>query len=239
LPVEDFTDIDLGIDEKTFDQLDRAAAKAEKSLEKRNKELKKSLSAASKAEREQKRLDQRGGIFAEKEEKLPSGKAPSDIAAPDKIPFLDEIDDKIKKGVQDNIKVSFREAFADQAGGLRGANNMLAFAKNPVGFTKGLMKAIPFIGGIVAIGEFGQALIAELEKLDAFFKKFIDIIDTRVNQLITKTQQAKIRAGDIQEILATEAGGTRVRVPYNTHNEFNKDRLNFENDHNIRTVVDT
>ena len=39
MPVEKFTDIDLGTDERTFEQLDSAAAKAEKSLEKRNKEL--------------------------------------------------------------------------------------------------------------------------------------------------------------------------------------------------------
>jgi len=53
LPVEDFTDIDLGTDEKTFDQLDKSAAKAQKSLEKRNRELlktQKNLDAAQKTE---------------------------------------------------------------------------------------------------------------------------------------------------------------------------------------------
>ena len=39
MPVEGIADIDLGTSEKTFDELDRAAAKAIKTLEKRNKEI--------------------------------------------------------------------------------------------------------------------------------------------------------------------------------------------------------
>jgi len=80
LPVEDSADVDLGTDEKTFAELDRAAAKAEKALVKRNSELKKSISNAQKAQNEQKRLDERGGIFAKKgDDVLPSGKAPRDV----------------------------------------------------------------------------------------------------------------------------------------------------------------
>ena len=76
MPVEETTDISLGTDEKTLDELDRAAARAIKDLEKRNKEITKSIRNAQKAQREQKRLDQRGGIYAETEEILPSGRAP-------------------------------------------------------------------------------------------------------------------------------------------------------------------
>ena len=50
MPVEDFTDINLGIDEKTFDQLDRAAAKAETSLKKRNRALKATIATVKKTE---------------------------------------------------------------------------------------------------------------------------------------------------------------------------------------------
>ena len=78
MPVEESADINLGADEKTFDELDRAAAKAEKSLEKRNKELGKSIKTLESAERaqtrEETRLEERGGIFTKKfGEPLPKG----------------------------------------------------------------------------------------------------------------------------------------------------------------------
>jgi len=97
LPVEDFTDIDLGSDEKTFDDLDRAAAKAVKQLEKQ----KKALDAV------QKQQEVGGGIF--KGPDIPIGKgAPSDITKNTK---------KLKEIIDERIKVQFKESLADQAGG--------------------------------------------------------------------------------------------------------------------------
>lgn len=210
MPVDESNDLERGIGNNTLDKLDRAAAKAIETLERKNK----------------------------KEEKVFTSEKKDDINQ--KPQSSDDVKYEIKKGVKEQTSVGFREAFADQAGGLRGAKNVFAFGKNPIGFTKGILRGLPFIGGIVAVGEFGQAILAEIEKLDKFFKKFINArIDDRLNQLITRIQQAKIRSGDIQEILDTQAGGTSPRTPYNTFNEFNKDRLNFENDHSIRTVVDT
>ena len=241
MPVEDFTNIDLGIDEKTFDQLDKSAARATKELEKRNKQI----------EKAQKNLKKKGGAFSSAEEKKKKEKKqtrelfkPKEeegivpltggaIGAP--ITGKGTFTEELKKELDKKIKVGFREAFADQAGGIRGANMLFAFGKNPKGFATGLLRTIPFIGGIVAATEFGQAIIAELEKLDRFFKKFIDIIDDRINQLRNKIEVANIRAGNTQQIFTTRDGGTEPRESYNTFNQFNEDRLKFESDFAIRS----
>lgn len=102
LPVDEVTDIDLGTNEKTFEQLDHAAAKAIHVLEARNRELKNSLSTASKAENEINRLDNRGGIFSEDEEILKSGNAPQDLKALSKeekqnAKDIKKLEDDIKK----------------------------------------------------------------------------------------------------------------------------------------------
>jgi len=118
----------------------------------------------------------------------------------------DKVADKIKNSVKDNIKKDdsfFSDAFESNTG-----RNLLSFGKNPKAFAVGLLKGIPFIGGIVAATEFAQAIIAELEKIDRFFKAFIPIIDNRINQLRKVEEQAKIRAGDVQLITTTQAGGT-------------------------------
>lgn len=240
MPVEEIADIDLGTDEKTFDELDRAAEKAIRELEKRNKEI----------ERAQKNLKKKGGAFSSDEEKKKrepkqtrelfkpqeeEGEVPltgGNVGAPikGKGSFFDEL----QKDIDQKIKVGFREALADQAGGVRGANTLFAIGKNPKGYVSRVARTIPFIGGLVAIAEFGQAVLSELEKLDDFFKKFIPNIDTLTNQLRKIEEQANVRAGNNQLITTTEAGGTSARESYNTFNEFNKNRTILENDFAVR-----
>jgi len=233
LPVEENIDIIIGDDEKTFADLDKAAAIAIKTLEKRNKELKKSMKTARDAAREEKK----GGIFAapaDPEKDLPrTGGAPFDISKK-KSTFVKDLEAKLSKEINQKLKVGFREAFDEQAGGTGNAKFLFALGKNPLGTVRGLIQTIPFLGGIVAVADFAQAMLSEIEKIDRFFKKFIDIIDTRVNQLRNKVEQAHIRAGDTQLIITTTAGGTEPREVYNTFDEFNKNRMKLEADFAIR-----
>jgi len=96
------------------------------------------------------------------------------------------------------LKYNLKNHLQIKLGGVKGADTVFSIGKNPKAFAIGVLKSIPFLGGIVEAGEFAQALIVELERIDRFFKKFIDIIDDRVNQLRDKIEVANIRAGNIQ-----------------------------------------
>lgn len=201
---------DAGVD---LDKLDKQATKALKALQKERKALDKAQQI-------------REGTGAFRGADVPIGKgAPADIGKKTKT---------LNERIDERSEILFREEFADQAGGFRGTKNLFAFAKNPKAFAVGLLKSIPFIGGVVAAADFAQAIIAEIEKIDRFFKKFIPIIDNRINQLRPVEQQANIRAGDTQLILTTEAGGTEPRESYNTFNEFNKNRIQIESEFAVR-----
>ncbi len=221
MPVNKNLDVglnDAGID---LDELDKAARKAYKALEKKRRET-------AKANKEIQRLEGRGGIFGGGD-KAPvpiGGKAPTDISKSGKT--FDQI-------LDEKVNVSFREAFADQAGGFRGARNIFSMAKNPKAFVGNVARSIPFIGGLVAAAEFAQAIVSELKKIDNFLKKFIiKRIDDRNNQLRERIESAHISAGNIQEILTTEAGGTSPRESYNTFNLFNENRTKLEADYAVR-----
>ncbi len=239
MPVEEIADIDLGTDEKTFDELDRAAAKAIKTLEKRNKELKKSISNASKAEREQKRLEKRGGIFTKDKTPLPSQGAPSDIKAPEKKSFEEKILEKARNAAEKERKKTVdslrKEIFGEELGSDT-IKNIISGGKDPIGFAEGILKKIPLLGGVFALKEIAEFIINNVAKLDAFFKAFVDRVDDRHNQLRDKEQQAHIQAGDIQLILPTQSGGLEIREPFNTFNEFNDNRIAFENENAIRNT---
>lgn len=238
MPVEDIADIELGTSEKTFDELDKAAAKAIKTLEKRNEELKKSMKIGKQEQKERDRKSK--GVFESNAPIPKGGGAPQDIIHGES--FEDRIlrkaaeaAEKNSEKISDNIK---RQLFGGELGPGT-IKNMVSAAKDPFGFFTGVFRKVPAIGTLFAAKELTEFIINEVATLDAFFKAFVDRVDNRVNQLISKVQQAKIRAGDIQAILFTEAGGYESRVPYNTFNEFNKNRLEFENDYAIRNVVDT
>ena len=179
MPVEKTTDIDLGADEKTFDDLDKSAQKAIKALEQRDKELKKSIKTAESAEREQKSLESRGGIFQnlESNTSLPSGKAPRDLAA------LSKEDEKFEKNIrkiQEKIKKDEIAQFGNKSSFLEGilgkqtAQNIFNMGKNPIAFLTNIAKAIPFLGGVFAAKEIADFIVEELAKIDAFLKRFVD-----------------------------------------------------------------
>lgn len=216
---------DAGID---LDELDKKATKALKALQKEQKAVGAAIREAAKSKRERDRLSGRGGIFGQDGgQAVPTGSgAPTDIAK--NRQSIDEIIDK-------KIQVGISEAFAGQSGGVSGAQNIFSMAKNPKAFVSGVAKSIPFLGGLVHAAEFGQAILTELEKLSRFLNKFIDNrIDTRENQLREREESAHISAGDIQEILTTQAGGSSPREAYNTYNEFNENRSKLEADYAVR-----
>lgn len=242
MPVEESANIDLGTNEKTFEELDRAAAKAIKTLEQRNREVKKSFSNASKAEREQKRLQSRGGIFEEKERGLPTGGgAPTDISKKSKS-LTEIIEDKISKKEEKQSKKIIgdikKQIFGGKELGPQTIKNIVDAGRDPVGFAGGILKKIPFLGGVFALKDITDFIINVVAKLDAFFKAFVDKVDDRHNQLREKVQQAHIQAGDIQLILPTQQGGLEIREPYNTSNEFNDNRILFENENAVRNTSD-
>lgn len=111
---------------------------------------------------------------------------------------------------------------------------LLKFAQNPKAVVGGIIRAIPFLGGIVAVADFSKAVIDEIERIDAFFKKFIPDITNLHNQLRAREESAFINVGNQQLILSVRAGQTSPRLAYNTYNEFNKNRLKFESDTAIR-----
>lgn len=98
MPVDEIADIDLGTSEKTFAELDRAAAQAIKVLEQRNKELKTSLSNAAKAKNETNRLNNRGGIYAneESDEPIKSGDSPYTPITKEEVKLAKE-EEKLKE----------------------------------------------------------------------------------------------------------------------------------------------
>lgn len=232
MPVEEGVNIDLGTNEKTFDELDRAAAKAIKTLEKRNSELKKSISTASKAEHEQKRLEKRGGIFAGKDDKIPSsGKAPRDLAQSSKQDEyiekrLRKLDEQNKK--RDIEQFGKKESPLENILGKKNAKNLVSAGKNPKAFVFGALKALPVLGGVLAAKDIAEFIVNEIAKIDRFFKKFIDEIDNRIDSFRSLQEQANIQAGIAQRIITTASGSTEPRFSYNTFEQFNNNQIEHE-----------
>ena len=231
MPVEESADINLGADEKTFDQLDRAAAKSIKTLEKRNREITKSISNASKAEREQKRIDERGGIFGEREGVMPSGNAPRDLAK------LSKDDQKIEKKLKklkekirkDEVKqIGSKETILDKILGKKTAGDIISMGKNPKSFVFGIMKALPILGGVLAAKDIAEFIVDEIAKIDRFFKAFIDEVDNRIDMFRSLQEQANIQAGLTQRIITTSSGTTDPRYSYNTFEQFNNNQTALE-----------
>jgi len=234
LPVEEIANIDLGTDEKTFDELDRAAANAQKSLEKRNKELGKSIKTLESAERakgrEEKRLAERGGIFTEKfGEPLPKG-----LTAKEQAEKRDKKIEKRFKKLEGKIRkdevrqLGNKETILDKILGKNAAGNLLSLGKNPKNFIFGIAKTLPWLGGIFAAKEIADFIVDEIVKIDRFLKAFIDIVDNRVDAFRTLQLQAEIQAGLAQRIITTASGSTEPRYAYNTFEEFNSNQITLE-----------
>ncbi len=227
MPVEEVADIDLGTDEKTFDELDKAAAKAQKSLEKRNKELLKTQKNLDKAAKVR---EEAGGAFPQADVPIGSG-APKDIAILSKQDAkiekkLRKLEKKIKK---DEVKqIGNKETLLDKILGKRAAGDIISMAKNPKSFMFGIMKALPILGGVLAAKDIADFIIDEIVKLDKFLKVFIDEVDKRIDVFRTLQQQADIQAGLAQRIITTASGSTEPRYAYNTFDEFNNNQADLE-----------
>ncbi len=227
MPVEDFTDIDLGTDDTTFDQLDKSAAKAQKSLEKRNRELQKTQKSLDKAAKVR---EEAGGAFPQADVPIGSG-APKDIAILSKQDAkiekkLRKLEKKIKK---DEVKqLGDKETILDKILGRTSARNLMSMGKNPKNFMFGIMKALPILGGVLAAKDIADFIIDEIVKLDKFLKVFIDEIDNRLDPFRTLLEQAFVVAGLSQRIITTASGGIDPRYSYNTFEQFNKNQADLE-----------
>lgn len=221
MPVDEIFDLDLESDTDNLDKLDRLAAKATVSLEKKRKAL----------EEAQRKLKEGSGAF--RGPNTPSvGGAPQDLRA------LSKQDKKTQKKLgrlEEKIRKDEVKQFGDKKGflkdilGPKTAKNIFNIGRNPLGFLTGALKSLPILGGILAAKEMAEFVIQELVKLDAFFKAFIDIIDNRTNRFRDLETQARIAAGLQQDIITTADGGVDPRESFNTFNIFEMNLIN-END---------
>lgn len=226
MPKEDFLDIEFGLSEKKLEQLDRA-------LEASRKKLKKKGGA----------FDQDGSGAA-----IPSGENKTRIRGSSQTPVeftggMSKLDKKIEKRVA-KLSEKVRKDVVKQVGqrdsgviqgifGDASASNLFAIGKNPVGFIQGAFQNLPFLGGAFALKQIVDQVVAEIIKIDAFFKKFIDTLDKRSNELVSRQVQASIDAGQTQVISTTRSGFSYARDANNTFETFNRDQANTEDDFKI------
>jgi len=223
LPFDDFIDLNDDLTISDLERLDRQAAKTEKNLEK---------------------LKRKGGIFAGETSGTTTGnKAAVNFAGTEPLSKQDKrfekqfkrLEKKINKDIVKNI--GKKDGIFSNVIGDSPLQNIFSFGKNPVSFMTNIAKAIPFLGGVFAAKEIAEFIIDEIVKIDRFFKKFVDVIDTRRDQLRNKQQQAEIAAGLTQVIITTESGNVEARDAYNTFNEFNNNRTKLEEDFAIRNTT--
>ena len=110
---------------------------------------------------------------------------------------------------------------------------MFSIGKNPLGFVQNSLIGAAGIGFVTQVTD---TVIKEIQRLDRFFKVFVDRVDTRVDQLRAKQQQAEVAAGLTQVIITTESGNVEARDSYNTFNEFNSNHGKLEEDYAIRNT---
>ena len=220
MPVEEIFDLDLEADTTNLDQLDRLAAKATVSLEKKRKAL----------EAAQRKLKEGGGAFG-------GPNTPSVGGAPQDLRPLSKQDKKTQKKlgrIEEKIRKDEVKQFGDKKGflsdilGSKSAKNIFSMGKNPLGFLTGAMKSLPILGGILAAKEIAEFVIQELVKLDAFFKAFIDAIDERTNKFRDLETQARIQAGLQQDIITTSYGTVDAKESFNTFNIFETNQIEVE-----------
>lgn len=226
MPVEEVADVVLGDDEKTFDQLDKDAAKAIKALEKRNKELQKTQKALDSAKQTR---EEAGGAFPQPQVPVGSGPA-SDISPLSKEDKAFEkrfrkLEEKVQK---DLVKQMGQDSFFEKIVGKDVAQNIFSLGKSPKSFIMGAAKAIPFLGGVLAAKEIAEFVVDEIAKIDRFLKKFIDIVDERIDRLRPLQEQSDIQAGLTQRIITTSSGSTEPRYSYNTLEQFNTNQAELE-----------
>lgn len=229
MPVDEIFDLDLESDTTNLDKLDRMAAKSVRSLEKQRK----ALDAA------QKQQEVGGGIF--KTANVPTGKG-----GPKDIQPLSKRDQQIEKKMRkltdkmdkDEVKNFGKKSnFLDGILGPKTAKNIIEAGKDPVKFFTGVAKAIPFLGGVFAAKQIVDFISDELVKLDAFFKKFIDRVDERINKFRDLQDQAEIQAGLQQRILTTSFGSLDPRTSYNTFHIFERNQAEIEGEYELTNTT--
>lgn len=145
---------------------------------------------------------------------------------------LRELDEAIS-----NAKAKLSEASpipgsgAAQGQGITG--RLFAFASNPAGFLTSTIVGAAGVGFILTVTE---RVLAEIQRIDRFFKQFVDIVDTRIDQIRSNEQRALIAAGQTQIIITTAAGSTDPREAYNTFEQFNNNRSALEAEFAIRNT---
>jgi len=220
MPVDEIFDLDLESDTSNLDKLDRMAAKAAVSLEKKRK----ALEAASQ------KLNEGTGA-------LRGPNTPAVGGAPQDLRPLSKQDQKTQKKLgklEEKIRKDEVKQFGDKKGflsdilGPKSAKNIFSIGRNPLGFLTGAMKSLPILGGILAAKEIAEFVIKELIKLDAFFKAFIDIIDDRTNKFRDLETQARLQAGLQQDIITTAYGTVDARESFNTLNLYETNQIEVE-----------
>lgn len=202
MPVEEPLDANLEGQADDFDEIDRKAKKAAKSLKEKQKEIDK---ARTKAEKE---VIKRDTKFEKKIAK---------IVEKDRVKAVKNFGSDKKK--------------SNALKGLVGpkiANNLMSMGKSPAKFFTGIAKGIPFLGGVFAAVEIATFIVDELEKIDSFLKRFTDEAERRADLVRTRAAQAGINAGLIQKIITTASGGSDPRAAYNTFQIFNESEAELE-----------
>ncbi|MCA9828552.1 MAG: hypothetical protein KC444_09255 [Nitrosopumilus sp.] len=220
MPFDDFVDLNADLTISDLEKLDNLAQKAEKRLE---------------------NLKKRGGIFSTSTSNITSGnKAPVDFVGT--LPLgkqdkrIEKTIQRLTKKVEEDVVKNLgkdREGTLSKILGDDVGRTLFSIGKNPVGFFTNAIIGATGAGFAVQIAQF---VINEIQRVDTFFKAFVDRIDNRTNQLKNKEIQARIAAGLTQEILTTESGNVSARDAYNTFNEFNSNRSKLEDDFAIRNT---
>lgn len=225
LPFDDFIDLrddDLSISD--LQKLDKQAAKTTKELEKLQRKAKSILPKDP-------RLPSTGsGPLAG----LGFGTRNKDQEKQDKK-FEREIE-KIEKRINRDFVKNFgrgKEGLAKQLLGDDVAQTIFSIGKNPLGFVQNALVGAAGVGFALQVAD---QVIKTIQRVDRFFKEFVDIIDTRVDQLRSKEQQARIAAGLDQLIITTESGNVEARDAYNTYNEYNNNKTKLQEDFAIRNT---
>jgi len=229
LPFSDFIDIsDDDLTLSDLEKLDRQAEKTEKKLE---------------------RLKKKAGPVLPKNRITPqTGQGPlANLPVGTRDKEAEKLQRKIEKRferLQKKVNKDFvknfgkdKQGIAKQIFGNNIGQTLFSVGKNPTQFIQNTVLGLAAFSGGAFVLQIANSVIKEIQRLDKFFKIFIDRIDDRVDQLRNKQQQAEIAAGLTQVIITTSSGSIEARDAYNTFNEFNNNRGKLEDDYSIRNTT--
>jgi len=224
LPFDDFIDL---TDDLSFSDLEKLEKQAEKTIKNLEKAKRKAGPVLPKGRTVP--ITGSGPLS-----NLPVGSADKDAQKLQKK--IDRNYERLTKKLQKDTVKNFgkdKQGIAKQIFGDNIGKTLFSIGKNPQSFITNTIIGAAGVGFVLQITD---AVIKEISRLDSFFKKFIDRIDDRVDQLRNKQTQAEIAAGLSQIIITTESGNVEARDAYNTFNEFNNNRAKLEEDYSIRNT---